>query len=285
MLMFDEFKLQRSDVMKNMAKIFSLAMMIVVVAAAAALATPSTQIWIPSTDIQAFKTLHLDVDSYIRASSIGKSNGNTGRDPNIWDIGPLIGILPFDKIQAEVGFDILLNATSPNDNHPVMGNFKVGTPEDSLFKFSPAFAVGMYNIGPSNYGKVDFSVPNPYLRAAAITSGQNIAYALVARTLPIVGRISAGGYHGSQRALVDPNGHSANDGVLLSWDRTITELTDKLWLAVDYQGGNNVDGAVSFGAGWNFAKNVQVIFGYDIWKEKQLAGNNTFTVQLDVNYP
>jgi len=271
--------------MKNMAKIFSLAMMIVVVAAAAALATPSTQIWIPSTDIQAFKTLHLDVDSYIRASSIGKSNGNTGRDPNIWDIGPLIGILPFDKIQAEVGFDILLNATSPNDNHPVMGNFKVGTPEDSLFKFSPAFAVGMYNIGPSNYGKVDFSVPNPYLRAAAITSGQNIAYALVARTLPIVGRISAGGYHGSQRALVDPNGHSANDGVLLSWDRTITELTDKLWLAVDYQGGNNVDGAVSFGAGWNFAKNVQVIFGYDIWKEKQLAGNNTFTVQLDVNYP
>jgi hypothetical protein len=30
---------------------------------------------------------------------------------------------------------------------------------------------------------------------------------------------------------------------------------------------------------------VSVLFGYDIWKEKQLAGNNTFTVQLDANYP
>ena len=50
-------------------------------------------------------------------------------------------------------------------------------------------------------------------------------------------------------------------------------------------GGNNVDGAVSFGASWNFAKNVAVIFGYDIWHEKALAGNNTFTVQLDINYP
>ena len=272
--------------MKKMAKIFSLAMIIVAIAAGAALATPSTQIWIPSTDIQPFADFHLWVDSYIRASSVGKSTGNPSvRDPNIWDIGPLIGILPFQKVQAEVGLDLLLNATSPNDNHPVMGNFKVGTPEDSLFKFSPAFAIGMYNIGPTNYGKIDYSVSPTFYRAAYISSGQNIAYALLARTLPIVGRISAGGYHGSQRALVDPNGHTANDGALISWDRTISELTDKLWLGVDYMGGNNVDGAVSFGAGWNFAKNVQMIFGYDIWKEKQLAGNNTFTVQLSVNYP
>jgi hypothetical protein len=124
-----------------------------------------------------------------------------------------------------------------------------------------------------------------------VTSGQNIVYALVARTLPVIGpvpslgRISAGYYHGSDRALVDPNGHSANDGVLLSWDRTMAEISDKLWFAVDYMGGNNVDGAISVGASWNFSKNVSVIFGYDIWKEKALAGNNTFTTQLDINFP
>ncbi len=274
--------------MKNAVKIFSLAMMLVAIAAGAALATPSTQIWIPSTDIQPFKDLHLNIDSYIRASSKSKAASPTGRDTNVWDFGPTIGILPFEKLQAEVGFDYLVNSSNPNDNHPLMGNFKIGIPEDAFFKFMPALAVGMYNIGPNNYEGPSGGVPG---RAAFISSGQNIAYALVAKTLPAIGpvpslgRISAGGYHGSQRALVDPNGHSANEGVLLSWDRTMTEITDKLWLAVDYMGGNNVNGALSVGASWAFSKNVSVIFGYDIWKEKALAGNNTFTVQVDINYP
>jgi hypothetical protein len=194
------------------------------------------------------------------------------------DIGPVIGILPFEKLQMEIGFDYLVVAGNPNDNHPFSGNFKLATPEDSLFKFSPALAVGMYNVGTTNYGK-DI--------APFITSGQNIVYGLVAKTLPVVGRLSAGGYHGSARALQDPrlDGHTANDGVLLSWDRTISEISDKLWLAVDYMGGNNVDGAVSFGVSWAFAKNVSVIFGYDIYKQKSLAGANTFTTQLDINFP
>ncbi|HEX9023630.1 MAG TPA: hypothetical protein VF799_07310 [Geobacteraceae bacterium] len=268
--------------MKNAVKIISLAVTLLVAAAGAALATPSTQIWIPSTDIQPFKDLHLNIDSYFRASSVSKAASPTGRDTNVWDIGPTIGILPFEKIQAEVGFDYMVNSSNPNDSHPFSGNFKIGTPEDALFKFSPAFAVGMWNIGPSNYEGPSGGVPG---RAAFISSGQNIAYALAARTLPVVGRLSVGGYHGSQRALVDPNGHSANEGVLASWDRTMTELTDKLWVGVDYMSGNNVNGAVSFGASWAFSKNVSVIFGYDIWKEKALAGNNTFTVQVDINYP
>ncbi|MGD0844308.1 MAG: hypothetical protein ABSA06_08075, partial [Geobacteraceae bacterium] len=75
--------------MKKTMKIISLAMLIVVTAAGAALATPSTQIWIPSTDIQAFKTVHLGIDNYFRASS------EPGfRDANVMDIGPEVGILP-----------------------------------------------------------------------------------------------------------------------------------------------------------------------------------------------
>jgi hypothetical protein len=271
-------------VMRKMMKVFSLAMTLVAAAAGAALATPSTQIWIPSTDIQAFKTVHLGIDNYFRASS-----EPYGRDVNVMDVGLTAGILPFEKIQAEIGFDYLTIAANPNDNHPFSFNAKIATPEDSIFKFSPALAVGIYNCGPTNYGITGDGVTP---RAPFITSGQNIVYALAARTLPIVGRISAGGYHGSARALqdtrvtVDPTvNHSANDGVLVSWDRTMTEITDKLWLAVDYMGGNNVDGAVSFGASWAFSKNVSLIFGYDIYTKKALAGANTFTTQLDINIP
>jgi hypothetical protein len=242
-----------------------------------AFATPSTQIWIPSTDIQAYKSLHLNLDTYIRASGVGKigeASGNPSlRDPNVIMMGPTIGVLPYEKIQAEVGFDYAVSGTEPGDNYPFMGHFKVGTPEDSLFTYSPALAVGMYNIGNSH--------------KAGMMSGQNMIYGLAARTLPVVGRFSAGGYAGSSIAFDDGRGadKAQNAGVLLSWDRTITEISDKLWVAVDYMGGNNVNGALNFGVSWAFSKNVSVILGYDIYKEKALAGNNTITTQVDINWP
>lgn len=80
-------------------------------------------------------------------------------------------------------------------------------------------------------------------------------------------------------------GSKANDGVMLSWDRTMSEISDRLWLAVDYQGGGNALSALSVGAAWAFSKNVSVIFGYDIYEEPSLAGENTFTTQLDINFP
>ncbi len=264
-------------------KVIALALSILAATCGAALATPSTQIWIPSTDIQPFKTFHLGIDNYFRASGVAKSppSASATRDANVMDIGPTVGILPFDKLQMEVGFDYLVLANDPNDNHPFSGNFKIGTPEDSLFHFSPALAVGMYNIGPSQSA----------VNAPLVTSGQNIVYALAAKTLPAfgcvpsLGRLSAGYYRGGKHALVGTNGTAQNEGVLASWDRTMSEISDKLWMAVDYQGGNNVLGAVNIGFSWAFAKNVSVIFAYDIYHEKALAGNNTFTTQLDINFP
>ena len=272
--------------MKKMTKIFALAMTLSLAAAGVAMATPSTQIWIPSTDIQGFGVGHLGIDNYFRASGIARSAPSAGatRDANVMDIGLTEGVLPFEKIQMEVGVDYLAIANDPNDNHPFSGNFKLGTPEDSICKFSPALAVGMYNIAPTQNAT----------NAPFVTGGQNIIYALAARTLPAIGpvpslgRISAGYYRGAKRSLVDTRfdtGVSQNQGVLLSWDRTMTEISDKLWLAADYMGGNNVDGAVNVGVAWNFSKNVSVIFGYDVYKEKAIAGNNTFTTQLDINFP
>jgi len=254
-------------------KVFALALSILTATCGAALATPSTQIWIPSTDIQPYKTIHLNFDSYIRTSKQG-AGSVTG---NVIDVGPTFGILPFEKIQAEIGFDYIDTGSSVGaDTHPFYLNAKVGTPEDSLFKYSPAIAVGIYNVGTK------FHVSDPVHPDA---TKQDIVYGLVARTLPVVGRFTAGGYHGSGTVLTDENGHSANDGVMLSWDRTMTELSDKLWMAVDYMSGKNANGALNFGVSWAFSKNVSVILGYDIYNNTKTGGKNTVTTQVDINYP
>ena len=237
-------------------------------ASTVALATPSTQIWIPSTDIQPFGVGHLNIDDYIRTSH--NPGGTTG--PNTYVVGPTVGVLPFEKVQMEVGFDAIYNGTD-YDNHPFYFHTKIGTPEDSIFKYSPALAVGIYNVGTN------------WTKSSNVRTDQNISYALAARTLPVVGRISAGYYVGNNAVLKDQNGKNDGKGLLLSWDRSMTEISDKLWFAVDYQGGDNALGATNFGFSWNFSKNVSVIFGYDVYTKRATGGSNTFTTQLDINFP
>jgi len=239
-------------------------------AATVASATPSTQIWIPSTDIQPYKSFHLGFDTYIRANS----NDDGSRTAPVVVIGPTVGVLPFPKIQAEVGFDVI-SAGGDLDKYPLYFHGKLGTPEESLFKSSPAIAVGGYNFGTKS-GDV---------RNGELATTQNLVYGLVAKTIPVIGRLSAGYFTGNKKVLLDENGESDENGVLLSWDRTMTEISDKLWVAADYQGTNSALGALSFGASWAFAKNVSVILGYDIYNEKKTGGENTVTLQLDINFP
>jgi len=238
--------------------------------ASIAAATPSTQIWIPSTDVQPYKTAHLNFDTYIRT----QTNSDGSRTAPVVDIGPTVGILPFEKIQAELGFD-LISGGGDADKYPLYFNGKLGTPEESLFKFSPAIAVGGYNFGTKSGDA----------RNGDLATDQNIVYGLVAKTLPVVGRLSAGYFVGNKKVLLDENGNSDEKGVLLSWDRTMTEISDKLWVAVDYQGSNSFMGALSFGASWAFAKNVSLLVGYDTYNKKATGGQDTFTMQVDINIP
>jgi hypothetical protein len=231
-------------------------------------ATPSTQIWIPSTDIQGFKTLHLGIDNYIRTQTVDGVRGGS-----MYDLGLTAGVLPFNKLQAEVGADFMSLSDNVYDNYPVYFNLKVALPEDSLFKGCPALAIGAYNFGTKKN-----------------LTNYNIVYALIAKNIPYVGRLSAGYYYGNDKVLLDDKGNKAAGGLLLSWDRSMTEISDKLWLAVDYQGGMNYLGALSFGFSWSFSKNVSVIFGYDIYNNKNALYNSvntnaqTFTSQLDINF-
>ncbi len=232
-------------------------------------ATPSTQIWSPSTDIQAYKVWHLGLDNYIRTTKTGAVTNN------VYDAGLTVGVLPFDKIQLETGIDYMESGTGlPADSSPIYFNAKLGTPEDSLGKGSPAMAIGGYNFGTKT----------------GVTT-QNISYALIAKTIPAMGstpslgRFSVGYYRGSKSVLTNEKGAPANNGMILTWDRTMTEISDKLWFAVDYAGGKSANGALNFGFSWAFTKTVSVIFAYDIYNNKKTGGKDTFTTQLDINFP
>jgi hypothetical protein len=256
-------------------KVLGICTIAVLLSISVAKATGSTQIWIPSTDIQAFKSVHLGIDNYIRTQK--DANGVYGS--GMYDMGLTTGISPFSKVQAEIGIDYLNmgdnNALDAKnyDLHPIYFNGKIAIPEDSIFKGAPAIAVGAYNFGLKS-GLTNY----------------NIAYALIAKTIPVVGRISVGYYSGNKNLLVDENGKAANSGLLLSWDRAMTEISDKLCLAVDYQGGKNYLGALNVGFSWAFSKNVLVIFGYDIYNNQKAYYNtnnvnaNSFTTQLDINF-
>jgi len=66
-------------------------------------ATPSTQIWIPSTDVQPFKKMHLGIDTYIKTQS---RDGTT--EPTVTNIGLTMGVLPSEKIQGFTKFPLPL---------------------------------------------------------------------------------------------------------------------------------------------------------------------------------
>ena len=231
------------------------------------MATPSTIIWIPSVDFQGFKSWHLGFDNYIRMQKV-----NGVRGAGIFDMGVTTGVSPFKNVQAEVGVDYLSMGDNVYDDHPIYFNAKIGMPEGAMFENSPAIAIGAYNFGlKSNL------------------TNYNIIYGMIGKTLPVVGRLSVGYYSGHKKLLVEETGAKANSGIIASWDRTMTEISDKLWFAVDYQSGRNYLGALNAGLSWSFSKNTSVIFAYNIYNNKQAFYNsvntnaNTFTAQIDIN--
>ena len=255
---------------RNLASAAVTAVLLGVSLAGTAGATPSTIVWIPSVDLQSFKTFHLTFDTYLRA----KQNPDGTRSGAIVDLGLEAGVLPFEKVQAEIGFD-LVDQPDPLGKYPLTFNAKVGSPEGAWFKGSPALAVGGYNFGTKS-GDARNGEP---------ATNMNVVYAIAGKTVPVLGRFEAGYYIGNRKVLLDEKGQSDEKGVLLSWDRTLSEISDRLWAGVDYQGGKNMLGALNFGLAWTFAKNVSIIFGYDVYTKKATGGQNTYTVQLDINFP
>lgn len=244
---------------RTMTRGFVLALGAVALLTRIAAATPSTHIWAPSTDVQPYGVFHLTHDVYLPVEE-----DESGNRPNtVTNLGLTVGVLPYEKLNMEVGFDHIAGY-GELDNYPMYYNAKIGTPEDALGKGIPAIAAGIYAVGTKT-DATDF----------------NIYYGKIAKTLPVVGRFSVGYYQGNDKLLLDEKGEKDNSGLLLAWERTMSEISDNLWVSVDYQGGKNGFGALNYGFSWKFAPNVSVIFGYDDYNNPDLV--DTFTVQMDID--
>lgn len=233
-------------------------------------ATASTHIWAPSTDTQGWGTGHITADVYIPA----ERNADGTQANTITNTGLTFGILPFKKLQAEAGFDYK-TGYGVLDNYPIYFNAKLAVPEDAFkgdfpyAEFLPSVAGGIYDVGTKK-DKTD----------------NNIVYVKAAKTIKIkdlsLGRFSVGWFWGNDKLLVNYNGEGDANGVLAAWERTMTEINDKLWLCVEYQGTDSAYGALNLGFSWQFTPSTSVIVGYEFYNNRNLA--DTATIQVDINF-
>ena len=245
-----------------------------------AYATPSTLIWAPSTDVKPLGMFHLDVDNY---TPVRSRDRNDNKLFVLQDYGLMTGLLsdnpqknllgkiwsPLGKILAETGFDYKKGLGPTLDKWPVYFHFKIGVPEDAYFKYMPAFAIGAYDMGyKRNY------------------TNNNVWYLRAAKTANIgkfnLGRFSAGYFNGNGRTLRDKNGDRDNSGPMIAWERVMSEISDRLWICVDYQGSQSSYGAMNYGFSWKFTNNISAIIAYDIYNNPNLK--DTVTFQLDVDF-
>ncbi|MDD5097967.1 MAG: hypothetical protein PHU59_05745 [Candidatus Omnitrophica bacterium] len=249
-----------------------------------AYATPSTLIWAPSTDIQPYKKIHFGYDLYAPTTSKGTNADNYDQHLYVlqdWGLTfsllsdkpeeNLLGKLwaPLGKVMAETGFDYKKGLGSFYDSTPWYFHFKFGVPEDAYFKNMPAVAIGAYDMG-----------------TRANRTNNNVWYGRIAKTVNIgkvnLGRVSGGYFVGNGRLLRDKNALRDNAGPMIAWERVMTEISDKLWFCVDYQGTQSAYGALNAGFSWNFTRDISAILAYDIYNNRNLT--DTITFQLDINF-
>jgi hypothetical protein len=236
--------------MRRAAKILIIAAVFLMLPKAVS-ATPSTQIWNPSTDIRPTGSLHIDIDNYFTLQ--GPTNGGT-LCPT--DYGLTYGLIP----GVEMGIDAFTPIASEYTLYTF--NAKYGIQENGDI---PAFAVGGFNLG-FNTDRENKS------------SDQNIFYGLIAKTFPL-GRLTGGYYSGNDHVLLNSTGDISNTGFIFTWDKSVT---NKLWLAVDYSSGFSANGAMFCGLSWQFSSNTSVILGYGAFNDSDLS-KPVVTTQVDIN--
>jgi hypothetical protein len=155
---------------------------LVVTAATASWATPSSIIFIPSTDVQAPDTNHLGFDGYFTFDNPDAAA--------VTDLGYTRGF----KGRFELGVDHI-----GSSEDPFLGNAKwqAIAPRGNT---GLALALGAYNWGGSD---------NPL--------AGNLLYAIASKIFPQAGRFSIGFQHGQESRVGDDN-----DMLLLAWEKQLS---------------------------------------------------------------
>ena len=223
-----------------------------------AMATPSSQIRIPSVDIQPYDRIHFGVDTF---NSIGSKSSEA--TANTINYGLTFGLLQdADIFGIEMGADF--RDISGDSRNPFLYNAKMGMKEGTTFLGVPAPAVVL--------GIFDFG----------INGNSNIVYLLTATTFDPIGRLSVGYAKGNSKTLetvTNSSGTGDESGVMFSWDR---HLSGKLWAAVDYLGSDGPYGALSFGMSYALSERSKFLLGYVVYNNSNLH-QPAITFQFDMD--
>jgi hypothetical protein len=244
--------------MKKALKALVLGAMLV--AARGASATPSTTFWTPATTyVQPYLVPHLTYDTYF---------GEPSAYPI--DTGLTMGVLPFEKLQAEVGFDLFYPGYTKNG---FLLNAKLALPEGAFGEYFPGISAGAQNVG------FEKDVNDLYL-----------LHAELGKTTPI-GAVAVGAYYGvNKKLIIDETGKKQQAGLMASWTSPDIKIgkpaLDKIVFLADAMTGKNAFGAVGGGIGLYFTPAIDILAGPVFFLNKDVQPGTApwlFSVQLDVD--
>jgi hypothetical protein len=242
--------------------------------ATAAHATPSTTFWTPATTYtQPYLVPHITYDTYV---------AEKGQLQN--DYGLTMGVLPWEKLQGEVGFDVFLKGlpNAAKDNAPTytVDNFylnaRLTLPENAYSSYQPGLSVGIQSVGfTTNY------------------SNYNHLHGTIAKTFPYVGNLAVGGYYGlNDKLYLSSSGKTERSGFMAAWTSPDINVKlpgiDKIIFLADYASGDNAFGGGGVGIGIYFTPSVDILTG-PVWFNDSALFKSTYgtdfmwTIQLDVD--
>lgn len=254
-----------------MAAAFCLTLTVTALGPSVALATPSTTYWAPAVaTCQAKYVPHITYDTYYGK---GPPPPGAGAPAYPIDTGLEIGILPSGKVQAEVGYDVLLPSANPT---LFFLNAKICTPESSLFKGSPGISFGIYNVG----FKKD-------------VTDYNALHLMFQKAFPAGGYVAAGLYRGMSDVLfTNSDGKIVKTGAMVgvfSPDIPVgLKGLKKLNIAADIQTGKNVLGGGGVGLYFYFNDYISLLVGPVFYTDSKLqpgGAKHLWTTQLDIDIP
>jgi hypothetical protein len=239
------------------------------VTAAAARATPSTTFWTPATTYtQPYLVPHLTYDTYAAEKGLLQNT-----------YGLTIGVLPFHRLQGEIGFDAFYPTFSMHSQDFAQLNGRLTVPEGAFGAWQPGVSVGIANAG-----------------FKADVSDYDLLHATIAKTIPMIGNVGVGAYYGAGSKLLwtGSDGKVNRTGFMASWVSPDVAIgrpgLDKIVFLADVATGKNWLGAVGGGIGLYFTPAIAILTGPVVLLDQDLYKGNTFantnfmwTVQLDVD--
>ncbi len=184
-------------------------------------------------------------------------------------IGVEVGVFCWRGWKGEAGIDYL-----GGTDHPFFFNGKIGIDENKLFTNSPAFNVGIFDVGTS------FSGRN--------RTNQNVFDIIIGKSLPkpFGGRIFAAGYFGTHALGRDRYGLMF--GFLYPFFNCVDccgkEYT-KLLFAADYATGKNLIGGGGFALWYYFTPYSSIETGPVWFNDAHLNGQWKWSTQVNINFP